>query len=149
MAVAAESIDISRSPDDVFWYATDFAQFRHWQGSVVSARREGESALVTGSRAVVTRRVGPRRVRATETITELTPPKTWEVRSSGGLPVTAIARGMVDPLDGGTRSRVTITLEFEGHGIGKLLIPLVIRRQARKQLPQNTARLKKALEQNA
>lgn len=147
MAVAAESIDISRSPDDVFRYATDFAQFHHWQGNVVSARRDGESALVTGSRAVVTRRVGPRRVRAAETITELAPPKAWEVRSSGGLPVTAIAKGRIEPLDGGNRSRVTITLDFAGHGIGKLLIPLVIRHQARKQLPQNAARLKEVLEQ--
>jgi hypothetical protein len=149
MAVAAESIDISRSPNDVFWYATDFAQFPRWQGNVVSARREGESALVTGSRAVVTRRVGPRRVRATETITELTPTQTWEVRSSGGLPVTAIAKGRIESLDGGNRSRVTITLDFAGHGIGKLLIPLVIRRQARKQLPQNTAKLKEVLERGA
>jgi uncharacterized protein YndB with AHSA1/START domain len=149
MAVAAESIDISRSPHDVFWYATDFAQFPRWQGNVVSARQEGESALVTGSRAVVTRRVGPRRVRATETITELTPTETWEVRSSGGLPVTAIAKGRIESLDGGNRSRVTITLDFAGHGIGKLLIPLVIRWQARKQLPQNTAKLKEVLERGA
>lgn len=146
MGVAAESIDISRSPDDVFWYATDSAAFPNWQGNVVSARRGGEGALVTGSRAVVTRRVGPRRVRATETITELTPPKTWEVRSSGGLPVTAIANGKVEPLDGGNRSRVTITLDFEGHGIGKLLIPLVISWQARRQLPQNAAKLREVLE---
>jgi uncharacterized protein YndB with AHSA1/START domain len=147
MAVAAVSIDISRSPDDVFWYATDFSQFGRWQGSVVSARPEGKSARVTGSRAAVTRRVGPGRVRATETITELTPPRAWEVRSSGGLPVTAIAKGRIEPLDGGHRSRVTIALDFEGHGIGRLLIPLVIRRQARKQLPQNAAKLKEALEQ--
>jgi hypothetical protein len=70
------------------------------------------------------------------------------VRSTGGMPVTAIAKGRIEPLDDGTRSRVTITLEFEGHGIGKLLIPLVIRRQARKQLPRNTARLKEVLEQS-
>ena len=95
----------------------------------------------------MTRRVGPCRVRATETITELAPPRTWEVRSSGGVPVTAIAKGRIQPLDAGARSRVTITLAFEGHGVGKLLIPLVIRRQARKQLPQNSARLKEVLEQ--
>jgi len=147
MAVATETIDISRSPDDVFWYVTDFAQFRRWQGSVVSVRAEGESVLI-GSRAVVTRRVGPRRVRATETITELTPPKTWEVRSSGGLPVTAIANGRIEPLNYGKHSQVTIALDFEGRGIGKLLIPLVIRRQARKQLPQNTAKLKEVLERS-
>jgi uncharacterized protein YndB with AHSA1/START domain len=147
MAVAAHSIDISRSPDDVFGYATDFGQFPRWQGNVVSARPEGGSARVTGSRAVVTRRAGPRRVRRAETITELTPPKTWEYRSSGGgLPVTVISKGRIEPLDGGHRSRVTITLDFAGHGIGRLLIPLVIRRQARKQLLQNTAKLKEVLE---
>lgn len=147
--MATESIDISRSPNDVFSYATDFAQFRHWQSNVVSARREDESPLRAGSAAVVTRRIGPRQVRATEKITEMNPPKTWEVRSFGGLPVTAIARGRIDPLDGGTRSRATITLDFEGHGIGKLLIPLAIRHQARRQLPQNTARLKEVLERHA
>ena len=147
--MATESIDISREPGDVFTYATDFTQFGHWQGSVVSVRREDESPLRTGSGAIVARKVGPRTVRATEKITELTPPKTWEVRSTGGIPVTAIATGRIEPLDDGTRSRVTITLDFKGHGIGKLLIPLVIRRQARRQLPQNTEWLKKALEQSA
>ena len=145
--MATESIEISRSPEEVFAYATDFAQFGHWQGNVVSVHPDGQSPPRTGSKAIVTRRVGPRPVQATETITELTPPSTWEVRGSGGIPVTAIARGRVDPLGGGTRSRVTITLEIEAHGIGKLLIPLVIGRQARRQLPQNTARLKKVLEQ--
>lgn len=144
--MVTESIVISRSPEDVFAYVTDFAHFRCWQGNVISARRDDASSLRPGSGAVVTRRIGPRRVEAIEKITELTPPKTWEVRSSGGLPVIAVARGQVDALDGGARSRVTITLDFEGHGIGKLLIPLVVRRQARKQLPQNTARLKEMLE---
>jgi hypothetical protein len=144
--MVAASIDISRRPQDVFAYATDFAQFGHWQGNVISARCDDGSPPRIGSSAAVTRRVGPRQVKAAEKITELTPPRTWEVRSSGGLPVTAIARGHIDPLDGGTRSRVTISLDFEGHGIGKLLIPLVIRRQARKQLPHNIARLKEMLE---
>jgi hypothetical protein len=51
------------------------------------------------------------------------------------------------PLDDGERSRVTIALEFEGRGIGKLLVPLLIRRQARKQLPRNEQVLKEILEQ--
>jgi uncharacterized protein YndB with AHSA1/START domain len=141
------TIDISRTPEDVFAYATDFAQFGHWQDSVASVTPEGSSPVRIGSEAIVTRRVGPRRVRATEKITRLTPPSSWEVRSDGGVPVTAIAKGKIEPLDRGSRSRVTISLGFEGHGIGKLLIPLVIRRQAHKQLPQNTARLKEVLEQ--
>ncbi len=47
--------------------------------------------------------------------------------------LTAIARGGIEPLDGGEWSRVTIALEFEAHGMGKLLVPLVLM-QARKQL---------------
>jgi hypothetical protein len=57
---------------------------------------------------------------------------TWAVRGIGGS-LTAIAEGSIEPLDDGVRSRVTIALDFEGHGIGRLLVPLV-RRQARKQL---------------
>jgi hypothetical protein len=89
--MATESIEISRSPEEVFSYATDFAHFGRWQGNVVSVRPDGQSPPRTGSTAIVTRRVGPRQVQATETITELTAPSTWEVRGSGGIPVTAIA----------------------------------------------------------
>jgi uncharacterized protein YndB with AHSA1/START domain len=146
MTEIVDSIDISRTPEDVFAYATDFARFADWQGSVVSVVPERASPVRIGSAAIVTRRVGPRRVRASEQITELTPPSSWEVRGSGGVPVTAIARGSIEPIDDGSRSRVTISLGFEGHGIGRLLIPLIICRQARRQLPQNTARLKEVLE---
>jgi hypothetical protein len=41
---------------------------------------------------------------------------------------------------------VTIALEFAGHGIGRLLVPLVVRRQARRQLPRNAQKLKEVLE---
>lgn len=37
-------------------------------------------------------------------------------------------------------------LDFEGHGIGKLLVPLVVRRQARKEMPANLATLKQRIE---
>jgi hypothetical protein len=52
----------------------------------------------------------------------------------------------VEPLGGTARSRVTIALDFEGHGIGKLLVPLVVRRQARDEMPANLKRLKQRLE---
>jgi hypothetical protein len=83
----------------------------------------------------VTRRLGRRTVPGTEEITQLKPPRTWSWRAGGG-PVRGTVNGMVEPLDGGRRSRVTIALEFEGHGIGRLLVPLVVRRQARRQLPK-------------
>jgi hypothetical protein len=53
---------------------------------------------------------------------------------------------MVEPLDGGRRSRVIIALELEGHGIGRLRVPLVVRRQVRRQLPKDEQKLKEVLE---
>jgi hypothetical protein len=41
---------------------------------------------------------------------------------------------------------LTIAVEFEGHGIGKVLVPLVVRREARKEMPANLAVLKQRLE---
>jgi uncharacterized protein YndB with AHSA1/START domain len=145
MAAIVQSIEISRRPGDVFSYVTDFAHFPEWQGGVVSARRDRGGPVSVGSKAVVIRRVGPRALSGTEEIIELDPVKRWTVRGAGG-PVLAIAKGTIEPLDDGARSRVTIALEFEGRGIGRLLVALVVRRQARRQLPSNEHNLKAVLE---
>jgi hypothetical protein len=60
-------------------------------------------------------------------------------------PIRAIVDLTVESLTD-TRSRLTIALDFEGHGIGKLLVPLVVRRQARKEMPANLATLKQRIE---
>jgi len=39
-------------------------------------------------------------------------------------------------------ARVTIELDFEAHGIGRLLVPLVVRRQARNEMHANCRKLK-------
>jgi hypothetical protein len=44
---------------------------------------------------------------------------------------------------------VTIELDFEGHGIGKLLVPLIVRQQARSEMPVNVQRLKERVEARA
>jgi hypothetical protein len=44
---------------------------------------------------------------------------------------------------------VSIAVDFEGHGIGKLLVPLVVRRRAAKEMPTNVARLKDRLESSS
>jgi uncharacterized protein YndB with AHSA1/START domain len=144
MAAIVETIDIARRPEDVFAFATDFSRFPEWQAGVISARPEGHAPPGLGSSATVIRRAGPRKLSRTEEITEFDPPRTWTVRGVGG-PLTAIARGAIEPLDDGERSRVKIALEFEGHGIGTSLLPLV-RRLARRQLPRNEQRLKQLLE---
>jgi uncharacterized protein YndB with AHSA1/START domain len=147
MTAIEQSIEISARPEEVFSYATDFSHFPEWQGGVRSARPESEAPPAVGSRAVVTRRVGPRELARAEELTELDPPRAWTVRGVGG-PLIGIAQGTVEPLADGKRSRLTITLDFEGHGFGKLLLPLV-RRQARRQLPRNEEQLKAILERES
>jgi uncharacterized protein YndB with AHSA1/START domain len=148
VAAIVNSVEISRSPDDVFSYMTDPSQLTEWQESVVSVRRQGDAPLVVGSRVVVTRRVGRRELDMTAELAELNRPSSWAVRGVDG-PVRGIIKGTIEPLGDGERSRVTIALDFEGHGIGKLLIPLVVRPQAQREMPKNQQRLKELLESGA
>jgi hypothetical protein len=64
-------------------------------------------------------------------------------------PVRAIVDVTVEPVHGSGRSRATIELDFEGHGIGKLLVPLIVRLQARNEMPADVQRLKERVEARA
>jgi hypothetical protein len=98
-----------------------------------------------GAHCHTTRRIGFTKRPITSEITHLDPPRTWGVRGIDG-PIRAEVDVTIDPLDEGQRSRVTIAIDFEGHGIGKLLVPLVVRRDAAKEMPDNLSRLKQRLE---
>jgi hypothetical protein len=78
------------------------------------------------------------------TVGRADPPRSWQVRGIDG-PIRALVEVTVEPLTT-DRSRLTIALDFDGHGIGKLLVPLVVRREARSEMPTNVATLKKRLE---
>jgi hypothetical protein len=54
---------------------------------------------------------------------------------------------IVDPV-GESSSRMTLELEFEGHGIGKL-VAILARRQAAEEVPEDNEKLKQALERGA
>lgn len=146
MAPIVESIEIARRPEDVFAYVTDPDHLAEWQENVVSVRREGDRPVSVGSRVVITRHVGSRDMTMTAEISELHSPTTWGVRGIDG-PVRGTVKGKIEPIDRGERSRVTIELDFEGHGVGKLLVPLVVRRQAGAEMPKNMQNLKQRLEE--
>ena len=139
-----ESIEIARRPDEVFAYIDQLERHGEWQEEIVSSKLETEGPTRVGSRATDTRRVpgGPRAM--TYEIVEHDPPRKTSFRGLEG-PVRAVGTVTVDPLDNGSRSRVMIEFDLEGHGIGKLLAPLA-RRQARKQIPNNQLQLKERLE---
>jgi len=147
MAPIVSSVEIARRPEDVFSYVTDPSRLAEWQESLVSARAEGGGPPAVGSKVTTVRRVGRGERTMTMEMTELNPPRTWAVRGIDG-PIRAIVKGTVEPLEG-ARSRSTIELDFEGHGIGKLLVPLVVRRQAKGELPRNAQHLKERLEGEA
>ena len=60
-------------------------------------------------------------------------------------PVRAVVDLTVEPL-APELTRLTITVDFEGHGIGRLLVPLVVRRQAAAEMPANHQLLRRRLE---
>jgi uncharacterized protein YndB with AHSA1/START domain len=142
------SVEINRSPEDVFAYVTDPTHFTEWQDAVVRAQRQDSGPVGQGSKISLTRRMGKREQTMTSELTEYSPPRSYAFRVLDG-PVRALGKGRFEPLDDGARTRFTFELDFEGHGIGKLLVPLVVRRQAEKELPQSHENLKRRLESGA
>jgi uncharacterized protein YndB with AHSA1/START domain len=138
MAPLKSTIDVARPPAEVFAFATDPLRFPQWQRDVVSARMLDESRLAT------TRRIRGRERTMTQQIVRNDPPYRWAARGVDG-PLRPHATITVAALDGGARSRVTFTLDFEGHGLGVALVPLV-RRQAEKTAPTSYRNLKNLLE---
>jgi uncharacterized membrane protein len=143
MAPIRETIEIARSPEDVFAYLDDLTRHTEWQDQLQSVRVVTDGATHVGTRALETRRLGRRTMSATYEITEHDPPRSFAFRALDG-PVRPVGRGTVEPAGDG-RSRVSVELDFEGHGFGKLLLPLA-RRQAAKQVPKDQQRLKERLE---
>ncbi|MBT2408883.1 MULTISPECIES: SRPBCC family protein [unclassified Streptomyces] len=148
MSAIRESIEISRSPAEVYSYVTDPTHLPEWQDSAVSARPLDDAPLHVGSRVSVTRRMGKREFPMTMEVMELDPPRSWHIHGVDG-PVRGDVRGTIEPLDDGTRSRVTLALDFEGHGIGRALVPLMVKPYVRKEMPKSEEKLKHLLEHSA
>lgn len=145
MSAIRESIEIGRRPEEVFSYVTDPSHLPEWQESAVSAHPVGDAPLAVGSKFRTTRRIGRRERAMTMEVTELDPPRRWHFHGVDG-PVRGDVTGTIEPLGNGERSRMTFSVDFETHGMGKALVPLVVRPQMRKELPRNEARLKALLE---
>jgi uncharacterized protein YndB with AHSA1/START domain len=145
MTPISTSVEVTRPPEEVFAYVTDPSRFVEWQEGVVSGRMDTAGPHRVGDRCVTTRRVGRVERPVTAEVTHVDPPISWGVRGLDG-PIRATVDVTVTPLSEEKRSRVTIALEFTGHGIGKLLVPLVVRPSARKEMPANLERLKQRLE---
>ena len=142
------SADIGRPAAEVFAYATDPARFSEWQQGVVDGHMDspanGAQALAVGAKCVTTRRIGGANRPSTSELVQIDPPRAWAVRGTDG-PIRATVNVLVESLTD-SRSRLTISVDFTGHGIGKILVPLMVRREARKEMPGNMAALKQRME---
>jgi uncharacterized protein YndB with AHSA1/START domain len=142
------SAEIDRPAAEVFAYATDPARFSEWQKGVVEGHMDGAAdgtqPPAAGAKCVTTRRIGGANRPSTSELVHIDPPASWGVRGIDG-PIRAAVDVLVEPLSG-SRSRLTISVDFTGHGIGKILVPLMVRREARKEMPANMAALKQKME---
>jgi uncharacterized protein YndB with AHSA1/START domain len=144
MAPTVASTVVDRPAAQVFAYTTDPARFPEWQQGVVEGHLEQPGPAQVGSKCVTTRRIGGASRVVTSELTHIDPPRTWGVRGVDG-PVRATVDVTVEPLTG-TSSRLTIAVDFDGNGIGRLLVPLVVRRRAEKEMPANVQALKRRVE---
>ena len=144
MSPVIATVDVDRPAAEVFAYATDPARFPEWQSGVVEGHLAQAGTPQAGAKCVTVRRIGGRERPVTSELTHVDPPKTWGVRGIDG-PIRATVDLTVAPL-AETRSRLTIAVDFEGHGIGTVLVPLLVRRQAQKEMPVNVANLRRRLE---
>jgi uncharacterized protein YndB with AHSA1/START domain len=146
------SAEIERPATEVFACATDPARFSQWQQGVVDGHMDGHMDgpadgtrwPAVGAKCVTTRRIGGANRRDISELMYIDPPRTWGVRGTGG-PIRAAVDVAVEPVTD-SRSRLTISVDFTGHGIGKILVPLMVRRQARAEMPVNMAALKRLIE---
>jgi len=136
--------EIDRPADRVFAAATDPSLFPQWQKGVTDGHMDGPAGVpAVGAKCVTTRRIGWASRPSTSELTHIDPPKTWGVKGTDG-PIRATVDVLVEPVDD-VRSRLTISVDFTGHGIGRLLVPLMVRREARKEMPENIAALKRLI----
>jgi uncharacterized protein YndB with AHSA1/START domain len=138
------TLGITRPPGDVFAVATDPTRFAEWQSDVVRVETDQPPPLAVGARFTTVRRIGGVERAIVQAVTEVARPHRWAVRSDTG-PIRPTATIAIEPIDNGTASRVTFTLDYVGHGIGVPLLPLV-RRQTRRAAPASYRRLKQLLE---
>ncbi len=144
MADVSASVEINRSPEDVFAYLSDLARHGEWQEMIKEVDVLTDGPTRVGSKAKDLRKppFGPA-VWATYEITEFDPPRLTGFRGVDG-PIRAAGKVTVEP--SGSGSRVTLELDAAPHGFfGKLMMPMV-RKQMRTQVPADQQRLKERLE---
>ena len=126
------TIEIARTPEDVFAYLTDVSNLPAWQSGVKSATpRDG--------RIEESRSMFGRELQTTFEIVDEEQPRLFTLRALDS-PVPFTVRHELEPADDGTRLTVTAEGDVPGFAAGLLA------RHAEKQIRKDFERLKKILE---
>jgi uncharacterized protein YndB with AHSA1/START domain len=135
--------EIDCPADDVFAYLEQFDRHADWQPSLLSVEIRPAGPIRVGTRVIERRKtpVGVRDISYEVTVHE--PPRRLAFRGTEG-PVRPIGTAEVEEL-GPSRSKVTFSIELEGHGIGKLIAPFALRQTA-KEIPHRLQSYKRVLE---
>ncbi|MGH3103005.1 MAG: SRPBCC family protein [Gaiellaceae bacterium] len=135
------SIEIERSPDEVFTFLTDLRNLPAWQPSVVATRAEG--TLAPGGTFSETREFLGKRIESTLEVVALEPGRELTLRVVEG-PVPLTIRHLLEEV--GTGTRLTLTGEGEPGGLFRLAAPLA-GRAVKRQAGEDLRRLKRLLEE--
>lgn len=141
MASFEHTVEIPRSPEEVFPWLLEQDKVPRWTGSL-ERYEQLDGSLRTGSRVRQVLEVSGRTIDVELEITRYDPPRGAETRfeTNGIKVVTAYA---LQPDEGGTR--LTQSLEAKAGGLGaRMLLPVVQPRLERK-LTEDLERLREAL----
>jgi uncharacterized membrane protein len=131
----------------VFKYLDQLDRHGEWQTQILEVTNISGGAVGVGTRATEKRKVPGGAREMTYEITEHDAPRHVSFRGLDG-PVRPVGTVTIEPLGNGARSKVTLQFNLEGHGIGKLIAPLV-NLDAKRQIPKDHQRLKERLEAGA
>ena len=126
------TIEIARTPEDVFAYLTDVSNVPEWQSGV-------KGATLHDGRIEESRSLFGRELHTTLEVVEQAEPHLFTLRALDS-PVPFTVRHELEPADGGTR--LTVTAEGDVHGFAAGLVA----RRAEKQFRKDFERLKQILE---
>ena len=124
-------------------YATDPTRFSQWQKGVVDGRIDHAGAPQVGARCLTTRRIGGANRPSTSRSPHQPTPHLGRPRNRRADPRHRRPHRRAAQRDTVTAHHLR---RLRGHGIGKVLVPLLVRRQAQREMPSNLAMLKQRLE---
>jgi carbon monoxide dehydrogenase subunit G len=134
------TVEIGRTPGDVFDLLSDVERLPEWQTSAVEAHTDGP--LAQGSRITEKRRLLGREVDSELEVVAYEPPKRLILRSLGGPVKFTVDHELATQ---GAGTRLTLVAEAEPGGLMRLTGPMIAR-TAEQQFRQDFDRLKELLE---